>query len=60
MKGNVQKPPLLFTLLEGRIPLEIGAQIISSRFYERNLPRGERRLGYRSVAGYIIRWRFRR
>ena len=43
MSRNIQKPRFLYTLMEARVPLEIGAQILSYRFYEKNLPQGNGR-----------------
>lgn len=43
MNRRIQKPKLLHTLMEARVPFEIGAHILSRRFYEKNLPQGEGR-----------------
>ena len=39
----IKTPRLMFTLLEVRTPFEIGAQLLSHRFYEKHLPKGEGR-----------------
>ena len=41
--GKIKKPSVLHTLMEARVPFEIGAQILSYRFYEKNLPQGNGR-----------------
>jgi len=43
VSGNIKKPRFLYTLLEARVPFEIGAQLLSRRFYEKNLPQGNGR-----------------
>ncbi len=43
MNNGIQKPRILHTLLEARVPFEIGAQLLSRRFYEKTLPQGNGR-----------------
>ncbi len=43
MGANIHKPRALYTLMEARVPFEIGAQLLSYRFYEKNLPKGNGR-----------------
>ena len=43
MNGTLKKPRLLYTFLEMRAPFELGAQLFSYRFYEKNLPQGNGR-----------------
>lgn len=43
MSSNIQKPRFLYTALEARVPFEIGAHVLSRRFYEKKLPQGNGR-----------------